>query len=87
MGVMGNEWFGWLQGSAPWEELRDRRASGWLDANVPELARLYGVPQALAHHPECDTGRHTELVLEEACRVSPRHSRGLIHCRVIDIRN
>lgn len=67
---MGKEWLGWLQGPAPWEELRDRRASGWLDANVPELARLYGVPQALEHHPESDTGRHTELVLEEACRIS-----------------
>ena len=36
----------------------------------PELERLYGVPQPELHHPEIDTGVHTLMVLEQACRLS-----------------
>jgi len=41
-----------------------------LSALLPELHRLYGVPQPPQHHPEVDTGDHTMRVLEQACRLS-----------------
>jgi len=46
------------------------RQSGALKIILPEIDRLYGVPQALEHHPEKDTGIHIELVLGEACKLS-----------------
>src|SRR5690606_23689360 len=47
------------------------RACGALAALLPELNALYGVPQSPEHHPEIDTGLHTELVLTQAARLSP----------------
>ena len=47
--------------------LRDCHALGVL---FPELERLFGVPQPPQHHPEIDTGVHTLMVLEQACRLS-----------------
>ncbi|MES9868561.1 MAG: multifunctional CCA addition/repair protein [Sedimenticola sp.] len=46
------------------------RACGALHAVLPELHNLYGVPQPEKHHPEIDTGIHTMMVLEQACRLS-----------------
>jgi len=37
---------------------------------LPEIEQLYGVPQPPKWHPEIDTGIHTELVLEQACKLS-----------------
>ncbi|MFQ5487223.1 MAG: multifunctional CCA addition/repair protein [Gammaproteobacteria bacterium] len=37
----------------------------------PEIESLFGVPQPPRHHPEIDTGIHTMMVLEQACRLSP----------------
>lgn len=37
---------------------------------MPELNRLWGVPQPEVHHPEIDTGVHTMMVLEQACKLS-----------------
>ncbi len=42
------------------------REGGALARLLPEVDRLYGVPQPEAHHPEVDTGRHLELVLDQA---------------------
>jgi tRNA nucleotidyltransferase (CCA-adding enzyme) len=42
------------------------RAGGALARLLPEVDRLYGVPQPEAHHPEIDTGHHLELVLDQA---------------------
>ena len=33
---------------------------------LPELDRLWGVPQPPQHHPEVDTGVHQLLVLQQA---------------------
>lgn len=41
---------------------------GALDAIAPELARLKGVPQVAAHHPEVDTFEHIMLCLEVAVK-------------------
>jgi len=44
------------------------RICGALHALLPEVARLWGVPQPAEHHPEIDTGVHLMLVLDEAAR-------------------
>ena len=49
------------------EVLRECRA---LQRILPELDRLFGVPQPPEHHPEIDTGVHTLMVLDQACRLS-----------------
>jgi tRNA nucleotidyltransferase (CCA-adding enzyme) len=46
--------------------LRDANA---LRRLLPEVDRLWGVPQPAAHHPEIDTGLHLMLVLDECARV------------------
>ena len=49
------------------EVLRD---CGALARILPELDCLFGVPQPEEHHPEIDTGIHTLMVLQQACRLS-----------------
>jgi tRNA nucleotidyltransferase (CCA-adding enzyme) len=39
---------------------------GALAVLLPEVNRLYGVPQPEAHHPEIDTGRHVIMALNRA---------------------
>ena len=41
-------------------------ACGALSVLMPELARLDGVPQPAAHHPEVDTFVHVMMVLDQA---------------------
>ncbi len=47
------------------------RACGALGRLLPELDRLWGVPQPEKWHPEIDTGVHAMLVLDMAARLSP----------------
>ncbi len=49
------------------EVLRECEA---LERILPELDVLFGVPQPEEHHPEIDTGIHTLLVLQQACKLS-----------------
>ena len=49
------------------EVLRD---SGALQRLLPELDRLWGVPQRPEHHPEVDTGAHQLLVLQACARAA-----------------
>jgi tRNA nucleotidyltransferase (CCA-adding enzyme) len=44
------------------------RGCGALARLLPEVDRLWGVPQPPAHHPEIDTGLHLMQVLDEAAR-------------------
>jgi len=46
------------------------RACGALQVLLPELDRLWGVPQSAEHHPEIDTGVHMMLVLDMAARLN-----------------
>jgi len=46
------------------------RTCGALEKVFPEIERLYGVPQPEQHHPEIDTGIHTMMVLQQACKLS-----------------
>lgn len=49
------------------EVLRD---CGALARILPELDKLFGIPQPEQHHPEIDTGIHTLMVLQQACELS-----------------
>jgi tRNA nucleotidyltransferase (CCA-adding enzyme) len=42
------------------------RACGALSRLLPEVDRLWGVPQPAEHHPEVDTGVHLMMVLDTA---------------------
>jgi tRNA nucleotidyltransferase (CCA-adding enzyme) len=45
------------------------RACGALARLLPEVDRLWGVPQPVAHHPEVDTGVHLMMALDMAARL------------------
>jgi len=45
------------------------RRSGALARVLPEVDRLFGVPQRADHHPEVDTGVHLMMVLDLAARL------------------
>jgi tRNA nucleotidyltransferase (CCA-adding enzyme) len=45
------------------------RACGALARVLPEVDRLWGVPQPPEHHPELDTGVHNMMVLDMAARL------------------
>jgi tRNA nucleotidyltransferase (CCA-adding enzyme) len=44
------------------------RECGALSRVLPEVDRLFGVPQPAEHHPEIDTGVHLMMVLDTAAR-------------------
>lgn len=44
------------------------RACGALKVLLPELDRLWGVPQTVTYHPEVDTGVHVMMVIDYAAR-------------------
>ena len=46
------------------------RECGALKRILPELDCLWGVPQPEEHHPEIDSGVHTLMVLQQACKLS-----------------
>jgi tRNA nucleotidyltransferase (CCA-adding enzyme) len=46
------------------------RACGALTKLLPEVARLWGVPQRAEYHPEVDTGVHLMMVLDMAAQLS-----------------
>ena len=45
------------------------RGCGALGRLLPEVERLFGVPQPPAHHPEVDTGVHLMSVLDQCARL------------------
>lgn len=46
------------------------RQCGALRVLLPEIDRLFGVPQVAEHHPEIDTGVHTMLALTQTSKLS-----------------
>ena len=58
-----------LMENQPSRMFRALRECGALAVILPELDRLFGVPQPPQYHPEVDTGEHTMLVVDEAARV------------------
>ena len=59
-----------LMTAQPSRMLQVLRECGALARLLPEVNRLWGVPQPPQHHPEVDTGVHLLLVLDEAARVN-----------------
>ena len=59
-----------LMASQPSRMLQVLRECRALRILLPEVDRLYGVPQPPEHHPKIDTGVHLEMVLDETARVN-----------------
>jgi len=58
-----------LMGDKPSRMLQVLRECGALQRLLPEVHRLYGVPQRAEYHPEIDTGIHLEMVLDASARM------------------
>ena len=58
-----------LMAARPSRMLQVLRACGALERLLPEVDRLYGVPQPAEHHPEIDTGVHLEMVLDHSAQI------------------
>jgi tRNA nucleotidyltransferase (CCA-adding enzyme) len=59
-----------LMERAPARMFEVLREVGALKRLIPEVDRLFGVPQPAAHHPEIDTGVHTMMVLMRCAATS-----------------
>ena len=57
-----------LMEATPSRMFRMLRECGALARLLPELDRLFGVPQPAQHHPEIDTGEHVMRVIDAAAR-------------------
>ena len=60
-----------LRATAPRAFIETLRECQALAIILPEVERLFGVPQPAEWHPEIDTGLHTMMVLDQATRLSP----------------
>jgi len=58
-----------LMEATPSRMFETLRACGALKKLLPELDRLWGVPQRADYHPEIDTGVHVMLVIDMAARL------------------
>jgi len=58
-----------LMENAPERMFEVLRECGALAVLLPEVARLWGVPQRAEYHPEVDTGVHVMMVLQQAARL------------------
>ncbi|MFZ2986658.1 multifunctional CCA addition/repair protein [Ideonella sp.] len=58
-----------LMEARPRRMLEVLRDCGALARLLPEVSRLWGVPQTAVHHPEVDTGEHLLMVLDMAARL------------------
>src|SRR5690606_34153921 len=56
--------------ASPWIYIEVLRQCGALAVLLPEVERLFGIPQRADYHPEVDTGIHTLMTLEQAARLS-----------------
>jgi tRNA nucleotidyltransferase (CCA-adding enzyme) len=59
-----------LMGEKPSRMLQVLRECGALQRLLPEVDKLYGVPQRAEYHPEIDTGIHLEMVLDASARMN-----------------
>lgn len=59
-----------LQGPNPRVFIETLHDCGALSVLLPEVEKLFGVPQLAKWHPEVDTGLHTLMSLDQACLLS-----------------
>ncbi len=64
------EWIRALRTDKPRRFFEVLNDCGALQVLFPEIHRLFGVPQTAKWHPEIDTGVHTLMVLDQACKLS-----------------
>lgn len=64
------EWQISLQEANPEQFISVLRNCGALKIVIPELDRLFGVPNPQNHHPEIDTGIHSLMVLQAAVAIT-----------------
>ena len=55
-----------LMEARPSRMIRSLRDCGALARILPEVDRLFGIPQPPQHHPEIDTGEHVLMVIDQA---------------------
>ncbi|KAF1712119.1 multifunctional CCA addition/repair protein [Pseudoxanthomonas kalamensis DSM 18571] len=60
-----------LRSAKPSAFLSTLRETHALQAVLPEIDALYGVPQRADYHPEIDTGIHQQMVSDMAARLAP----------------
>jgi tRNA nucleotidyltransferase (CCA-adding enzyme) len=58
-----------LMAPRPSRMLQVLRACGALKRLLPEVDKLYGIPQRADYHPEIDCGIHLEMVLDQSARL------------------
>jgi tRNA nucleotidyltransferase (CCA-adding enzyme) len=59
-----------LMGAKPSRMLQVLRECGALQRLLPEVDKLYGMPQRAEYHPEIDAGIHLEMVLDASARMN-----------------
>ena len=59
-----------LMAPRPSRMLQVLRACGALKRLLPEVDKLYGIPQRADYHPEIDCGIHLEMVLDQSARLN-----------------
>lgn len=64
------EWQQSLHEASPAEFIRTLRDCGALRVILPEIDRLFGVPNPRLYHPEVDSGIHSLMALEVATKLS-----------------
>lgn len=74
-----------FSGPSPHVFIQVLRQCGALAVIAPEVDALYGVPQVAEHHPEIDTGVHTEMVVEQAARLAPGNAQVVFAALVHDL--
>lgn len=50
--------------------IEEMHKNGSLKYVIPELDKLFGIPQPAEHHPEICSGIHTLMVLQQACQMN-----------------
>lgn len=63
-----NELRRWLMAPVPSKQFNALRDHGGLKHRLPELHRLWGVPQNPIHHPEVDTGVHVMMAIDRCAQ-------------------
>ena len=59
-----------LKAKGSYRFLEVLRECGALEVILPEVSKLFGVPQPEKYHPEIDTGKHTILCLQQARKLT-----------------
>lgn len=71
--LVGYTWSDLAEGLSrpkPSTYILELRETGRLAEILPEVDKLFGIPQRAEHHPEIDTGIHTMMVVDRAAQLT-----------------